>query len=365
MASGRKTPLYEQHIASGGHMAPFVGWDMPLWYTSAREEHLLVRGGVGLFDVSHMGQVIVEGIDAEDVVDHLVTGDVKGLDAGAALYTPMLNLKGGIVDDLIVYKRSPTDFFLCVNAATVEKDFLHMVTHNHGKSVIANLSDRYGQIAVQGPRSRDLMVRWSPAFAAALEAPFRFVEGVVDGHQVLVSTTGYTGEWGYEIYAPWSGTASIWTRLMELGGPLGIRPAGLSARDTLRLESRLCLYGSDITDETNPFEAGLGWTVHMERDFVGRAALEGIDRKALPRKLVGFRMIDGGIPRHGCKVLVDGVPVGEVTSGTRGPSVGKVIGLAYIDAPHFTRKTVVEIEIREKRKKAVVIRTPFYRRVDG
>lgn len=365
MASGRKTPLYEQHIAHGGHMAPFAGWDLPLWYTSAREEHLAVREAVGLFDVSHMGQVVVEGPDAEDVVDHLVTGDVKGLEPGGALYTPMLDPKGGIVDDLIVYKRSATDLFICVNAATTEKDYLHMVAHNSGKSVIANLSERYGQIAVQGPRSKELLARWSPAIAEALDRPFRFVEDTVNGSEVLVSTTGYTGEWGYEIYTPWAGAADIWTRLFDLGEALGVRPAGLSARDTLRLEARFCLYGADITDETNPIEAGLGWTVHMDRDFVGRGALEEIDRKNLPRKLVGFRMVDGGIPRHGCPVLVDGERVGEVTSGARAPAVGKVIGLAYVAAPHYKRKTVLEIEIRGRMKKAKVVRTPFYRRADG
>ncbi len=365
MASARKTPLYEIHVEHGGHMAPFAGWELPLWYTSAREEHLAVREAVGLFDVSHMGQIVVQGPDAEDVVDHLVTGDVKGLAAGEALYTPMLNDKGGIVDDLIVYKRSATDIFICVNAATTEKDYLHMVAHNQGKSVLANLSDRYGQIAVQGPRSRDLLARWSPAIAAALDKPFRFVEDTVDGVEVLVSTTGYTGEWGYEIYAPWAHTADIWTRLFEQGGELEVRPAGLSARDTLRLEARFCLYGSDITDETNPIEAGLGWTVHMDREFVGRSVLEGIDRKNLPRKLVGFRMVDGGIPRHGCPVFVDGAQVGEVTSGARAPAVGKVIGLAYISAPHYHRKTAVEIEIRGRTKKAKVVRTPFYRRADG
>jgi len=346
-------------------MAPFAGWDMPLWYSSAREEHLAVRQAVGLFDVSHMGQIIVEGPDAEDVVDYLVTGDVKGLEKGEAVYTPMLNPAGGIVDDLIVYKRSTSDIFICVNAATVEKDFLHMVAHNPGKSVIVNLSERFGQIAVQGPRSGELLARWCPGIVEALDKPFRFVEEIVEGIEVLVSTTGYTGEWGYEIYAPWGRAAEIWTRLVELGADLGMRPVGLSARDTLRLEARLCLYGSDITDETNPIEAGLGWTVHMERDFVGRAVIEDIDPKALQRKLVGFRMIDGGIPRHGCRVLVEGATVGEVTSGARGPAVGKVVGLAYIDAPHYKRKTVVDIEIRGRLKKAKVIRTPFYRRGSG
>ncbi|MFH1532077.1 MAG: glycine cleavage system aminomethyltransferase GcvT [Pseudomonadota bacterium] len=365
MVSGRKTPLHAQHVAHGGHMAPFAGWEMPLWYGSAREEHLAVREAVGLFDVSHMGQIIVEGADAEDVVDHLVTGNVKGLDSGEALYTPMLNPKGGIVDDLIVYKRSATDIFICVNAATIEKDFLHMVSHNHGKSVIANLSDRYGQIAIQGPRSKALLARWSPAVAEVLDKPFRFVEDTVNGVEVLVSTTGYTGEWGYEIYAPWADTADIWSRLLELGRDLGVYPVGLTARDTLRLEARLCLYGSDITDETNPIEAGLGWTVDMGREFLGRGVLEGIDRKALPRKLVGFEMIGGGIPRHGYKVFVEGIEVGEVTSGARGPSVGKTIGLAYVDNPHYKRNTVVEIEIRDRRREAKIIRTPFYRRADG
>ena len=362
MATGRKTPLYDQHVAHGGHMAPFAGWELPLRYSSAREEHLAVRKAVGLFDVSHMGQIVVEGPDAEDVVDFLVTGDVKGLGSGDVLYSPMLNLSGGIVDDLIVYKRSETDIFICVNAATTEKDFLHMVAHNPGKAIIANISDRFGQIAVQGPHSKELLARWAPDIAVALDRPFRFVEKMVGGVEVLVSTTGYTGEWGYEIYCPWARADDIWEHLMDLGADLGVKPAGLSARDTLRLEARFCLYGSDITEDTNPFEAGLGWTVHMDRDFVGRAALEAIDRSELPRKLVGFRMTEGGMPRHDCQVQVDGAAVGQVTSGARAPTTGKVIGLAYIDRPHYKRKTVVEIDLRGRLRKAKVIRTPFYRR---
>jgi aminomethyltransferase len=309
-----------------------------------------------------MGQLVVEGPDAEDVVDWLVTGDVKSLGPGEALYTPMLNPAGGIVDDLIVYKRSPRELFLCVNAATTGKDFLHMVSRNPGKAVIANVSDQYGQIAVQGPRSKDLLALWSPAVAGALDRPFRFVERAVDGVEVFVSTTGYTGEWGYEIYCPWDRSDDIWERLTALGAPLGVQPAGLSARDTLRLEARFCLYGSDIDDTTNPFEAGLAWTVHMERDFLGRSALEALDRAEPPRKLVGFEMVEGGMPRHGCRVLVDGAEVGRVTSGARGPSVNTVIGLAYIAKPHFRRNAEVGIEIRDNVRTARIVRTPFYRR---
>lgn len=342
-------------------MAPFAGWDMPLWYDSARSEHLAVRTAAGLFDVSHMGQILVEGPDAAKVVDFLVTGDVLSLEPGQALYTPMLNEEGGIVDDLIVYLRSATEVFLCVNASTIDKDFKHIVHNNSGRSVVYNLSDRYGQIALQGPRSKEILARLYPEVAEKLDRLFRFVDLELGGESMLISTTGYTGEWGYELYCPWDRTAEIWEKLMEAGADFGLVPAGLSARDTLRLEAKLCLYGSDITDETNPIEAGLGWTVHMDRPFLGHDKLTGLDKKNLPRKLVGFQMTDGGIPRHGNLIFQGDEEVGIVTSGNRCPSVGQVIGLAYVTSPWFKRNTEFEVEIRDKRKKAIVVKTPFYK----
>jgi aminomethyltransferase len=362
MEATRRTPLYEEHLKLHGHMAPFFGWEMPLWYTSAREEHLAVRSSVGLFDVCHMGQILVEGPKAIAAVDRLVTGNVAGLTDGTALYCPMLHPSGGIVDDLIVYRVNGEKIFICVNAATSEKDFNHMVKSDNTGTKFTNLSDRYGQIAVQGPRAKELMQRYLPKVADALPELFRFTEWTAPEGHYLVSTTGYTGEFGYEIYCPLSVTASIWRRLFELGGDLGLIAAGLSSRDTLRLESKLCLYGQDIDDKTNPVEAGLNWTIHWDKEFIGRDAIVAIDRKNPPKKLVGFEMVDGGIPRHECEIFVGDQRVGVVTSGNRCPKVDKVVGLAYLDSPYYKRGTKVEIDIRGKRKAAQVVKTPFYRR---
>ncbi len=333
---------------------------MPVWFAGINQEHETVRTKVGLFDVSHMGQIQFSGADAAAAVDYLVTGGVSSLPPGRALYTPTLKKDGTIVDDLIVYKRSSSDVMLCVNASTAAKDFAHFQQHNPGDATITNISDQYSQIAVQGPEAYAVLARIWPDVAANLK-PFDFVEFDDGGTRVMVAGTGYTGEAGYELYLPWASAPDYWNRFMEAGKDMGAAPIGLGARDTLRLEAKFCLYGNDIDETTNPLEAGLKWTIDFSSEFVGRAALEEIRAAKLKRKLVGFEMLDKGVPRQHYAIVRDGETVGEVTSGTLSPTLGKSIGLGYVDVPHHKRGTEIEIQIRKRRVAAKIVRTPFYK----
>jgi aminomethyltransferase len=356
----RKTALADVHVAAGGRMVEFAGWLMPVWFDGIHKEHQAVRTAVGMFDVSHMGQVLVTGPDAEDVVDFLVTNDVKGLAAGRALYTPTCNASGTIVDDLIVYKKSAQELLLCVNASTTEKDVLHFVQNNPGKASIVNVSDQYSQIAVQGPKSYELLGRVWPEAAARLR-PFDFLDVSHGGRPCMLAGTGYTGEKGYELYVPWEAGPYYWKLFMDTGKDLGCVPVGLGARDTLRLEAKFCLYGNDIDETTNPLEAGLGWTVHFGRPFLGSEVLERLNATDQPRKLVGFEMLERGIPHQHAPIFRDGKQVGVVTSGTKSPTLEKAIGLGYVSAPWHKRGSELAIEIRGKQAKAVVVKTPFYK----
>lgn len=356
----RKTALADLHEAAGGRMVDFAGWWMPVWFEGIAAEHKRVRTQVGLFDVSHMGQIQFTGNGAVDLVDYLVTNNVKALPPGHALYTPMCHPSGGIVDDLIVYKRSDQDLLLCVNASTTEKDFQHMQKFAREGVTMVNLSDQYSQIAVQGPRAYDVLARIWPEVAATLK-PFDFQEFTFEGETVLVAGTGYTGERGYELYVPWSSGPRYWQLFLETGKDLGAAPIGLGARDTLRLEAKFCLYGNDINDDTNPLEAGLKWTVDFSNDFVGRDKLMEAEAKGLDRKLVGFKMLDRGIPRQHYPILVDGQTVGEVTSGTTSPTLGENIGLGYVASQYSKRGTEFEIGIRSRGVRAAVVKTPFYK----
>ena len=347
-------------MASGGRIVDFAGWQMPVWFEGIGQEHATVRERVGMFDVSHMGQILVQGPDSVTAVDYLVTNDVLGLAVGRALYTPMCNHDGGIVDDLIVYKLSDEELLLCVNAATTLKDFNHLRTHATGDISIENVSDDYSQIAVQGPRSYDVLEKVWPDCARQLQ-PFDFMWVEYQGHQAMVAGTGYTGERGYELYVPREAGPAFWQLFMTAGAQFGIAPIGLGARDTLRLEARYCLYGSDIDETTNPLEAGLKWTVCFDRDFLGREALLKAQEQGLTRKLVGFRMTGKGLPKPHLDVYHEGQKVGQVTSGTRSPTQGEGLGLAYINVPFHRRKTLIHIEIRGKLVPAVVVKTPFYK----
>jgi aminomethyltransferase len=358
--SPRRTALFDTHVSAGGRMVDFAGWNMPVWFEGIGKEHLAVRERVGMFDVSHMGQVLVRGPDALRFVDYLVTNDVIGLPAGRALYTPMCQPDGGIVDDLIVYKMADNHLLLCVNAGTTPKDVAHIRKYAQGDVTIADVSDDYSQIAVQGPRAYDVLARVWPDVASQLN-PFDFIMKDHEGCTVMVAGTGYTGERGYELYVPWASGPTFWNLFMEAGQQLGIAPIGLGARDTLRLEARFCLYGNDIDETTNPLEAGLKWTVCFDRDFLGREALLATQEKGLTRRLAGFKMVGKGLPKPHLDVYHAGQKVGQVTSGTRSPTLGVGLGLAYLDVPYHKRKTLIEIEIRGKMVAAKVVKTPFYK----
>lgn len=355
----RRTALYDVHVASGGRIVPFAGWSMPVWFTGIAKEHHTVRTAVGLFDVSHMGQVRVTGPDACAAVEGLVATGVARLEPGQAGYSPMLHPHGGIVDDLIVYKRSDTDIFICVNAGTTTKDFNHMVANARGNAKFENLSDTYSQIAVQGPKAMAVLEKVWPDAASRLKT-FRFLEFKDRGNDILLAGTGYTGERGYEIYMPWNEGPLYWNLFMEAGRTFGAAPIGLGARDTLRLEAKYCLYGHDIDDTTNPIEAGLKWTIDFSKDFIGKDAIMQWKDSDTPRKLVGFEMVDRGVPRQHSPIFAGDEQVGEVTSGDTSPTLGKAIGLGYIKAPFNKRGTEIFVGIRDKKVKAKVVKTPFY-----
>lgn len=356
----RKTSLYDIHVQAGGRMVEFAGWLMPVWFEGITSEHRAVRTGVGMFDVSHMGQLQISGPDAESAADYLVTNDVGGLPPGRALYTPACNEQGNIVDDLIVYKRSSTDLLMCVNASTAAKDVAHFSNNIAGEATITDVSSQYAQIAVQGPKSYSVLAKVFADLADKLK-PFDFFEIEHDGHQAMVAGTGYTGEAGYELYVPWDSAPHFWQLFMAAGEEDGIVPVGLGARDTLRLEAKFCLYGNDIDETTNPLEAGLKWTVNFDGNFLGREALLAAKEEGLKRRLAGFKMLDRGVPRQHCPILHEGRVVGEVTSGTRSPTLDKTIGLGYIEVPFHKRGTEIAIEIRGKSLAAKVIKTPFYK----
>ncbi|MCC6621808.1 MAG: glycine cleavage system aminomethyltransferase GcvT [Deltaproteobacteria bacterium] len=359
-----RTSLYDTHVALGARLVPFAGFDMPVQYDGMLAEHHRVRNAVGLFDVSHMGEVIVRGPDAVAAVNHLITNDLTRIEDGRALYTCLCHEDGTIVDDLIVYRRAADHVFICVNASNRHGDVAHMRERLAATSFQVTLtdeSDDFSQIAVQGPNARALLAR---VFGDALAKtkPFRMRDASFEGAPILYATTGYTGEPGAELYVPNAVAASLWAALMGKGPDLGVGPAGLGARDTLRLEMGYCLYGNDIDRTTTPLEANLGWVTRLDKaDFVGRAALVAQEATGVPRRLVGLELEDKAIPRHGYAVTHGGAPIGHVTSGTLSPSTGKGIALAYVASAHAEPGARLSIDLRGKDKAAVVVKPPFYR----
>jgi aminomethyltransferase len=343
-------------------MVPFAGWEMPVQYTSIVDEHRAVRTHAGLFDVSHMGEVEVAGPGARDTVQWLITNDAGRLRPGDGLYTPMCAEHGGILDDVTVFCLDDRRFLLVVNAATTDKDFRWMTGHLRG----ADARDRSGELALlalQGPRAQGILRRVTSADIAALRVFSMREDAEVAGVPALVSRTGYTGEDGFEIACPWAAAPAVWRALMDAGRSDGLVPVGLGARDTLRLEAGFMLYGTDIDETTTPLEAPLGWTVKWEKgDFSGRTALEEQKVRGVDRRLVGFELADRAIARHGYPITAGGVRVGEVTSGTFGPWVNKTIGMGYVERAAAKPGTPLEIEIRGKPARAVVVRLPFYKR---
>jgi aminomethyltransferase len=361
-----RTPLYDCHREAGARLVPFAGWEMPVQYVGVIEEHHAVRQAAGLFDVSHMGEFRVQGPAAEAFLQALTPNDVTKLTPGRAHYSALLSEQGTYVDDLLVYRRSSEEFLVVVNAANIATDFAWVAgraaAHPGGGVAVENVSDQYALLAVQGPRAVEIVQGLTDADLDAIRY-YRFAEGSVAGVPAILSRTGYTGEDGFELYVPPDAAADLWRELLRVGAEAGLQPAGLGARDTLRLEAGMALYGNDIDDTTTPWEAGLDWTVKPAAgDFVGRAALMAQKEAGIQRKLVGFELQDRGIARHDHTVLEGDAVVGRVTSGTFSPTFQKALGLAYVPVALAEPGTALTLGVRNKRLAAVVVETPFYRR---
>ncbi|CAM3994140.1 glycine cleavage system aminomethyltransferase GcvT [Mesobacillus thioparans] len=365
MTELKRTPLFEVYKEYGGKTVDFGGWELPVQFSSIKEEHESVRTKAGLFDVSHMGEVEVKGPDSLDYLQKLMTNDVSKLKNGGAQYTAMCYENGGTVDDLLVYKIEDDHYLLVVNASNIEKDFDWMQKHLAGDVKIENLSEGMAQLAIQGPKAEEILQKLSSEHDLSTIGFFKFSEEVdLNGKKALVSRTGYTGEDGFEVYCDANDAVSLWKEILEAGKDDGMLACGLGARDTLRFEANLALYGQELSPEISPLEAGIGFAVKLnkEADFIGKEALKQQKENGLPRKLVGIEMIDRGIPRHGYPVYKGEVKIGEVTTGTQSPTLKKNIGLALIDTNETELGNEVEVEIRGKRLKAAVSATPFYKR---
>ena len=358
----KTTPFTEKHIALGAKMHEFAGYNMPIEYSGIIDEHLTVCNAVGVFDVSHMGEFWVKGPNALAFLQQVTSNNVAVLPIGKAQYTCFPNEEGGIVDDLLVYHYEPEKYLLVVNAANIEKDWNWCVSHNTAGAELENASDRMAQLAIQGPKAMEVLQKLTSVNLS--EIPYyAFTTGEFAGQKdVIISNTGYTGAGGFELYFYPEAGEAIWNAIFEAGAPEGIKPIGLGARDTLRLEMGFCLYGNDLSDTTSPLEAGLGWiTKFVEvKDFTARAILEKQKAEGLNRKLVGFEMIDRGIPRHGYELVnAEGEKVGEVTSGTMSPIRKIGIGMGYIQTAYATPGTEVFIDVRGRKLKAMVVKPPF------
>ena len=359
----KNTALTSVHEALGAKMVPFAGFNMPVQYEGVNIEHETVRNAVGVFDVSHMGEFLLTGPGALDLIQRVTTNDASTLTIGRAQYSCLPNGNGGIVDDLIVYRMKEEQYLLVVNASNIEKDWNWISSHNTNGVEMRNLSDDYSLLAIQGPKAVEAMQSLTSVDLSAIKY-YHFEVGPFAGiEHVIISATGYTGSGGFEIYCKNSEVKQVWDKVFEAGAAFGIKPIGLAARDTLRLEMGFCLYGNDIDDTTSPLEAGLGWITKFTKDFVDSERLKAQKEAGVSRKLVGFEMIDRGIPRHDYRVLdAAGNVIGKVTSGTQGPSVKKAIGLAYVTVENAAVDTEIFIEIREKGVKAKVVKLPFYQK---
>jgi aminomethyltransferase len=358
----QKTALNEVHRACGAKMVDFGGWDMPVQYSGLVDEHHTVRKAVGLFDVSHMGEIEVRGAEAQKLVDSVTTNAVAKLQTGQAHYSGLLYEHGGFVDDILVHKVADDSYFICVNASNQTKDYEHICQHNTFDAEVDFASDRYAQLAIQGPRALETLRKLTEVDLFAIRY-YWFTDGELSGTPARIARTGYTGEDGFEIYIAPSEASRIWNEVLAAGQEFGIKPAGLGARNTLRLESKMALYGHEIHASIHPLEADLGWIVKMDKgDFVGRDALAKAKAQGLTRKLVGFEMHGRGIGRDGYEVLVDGAPAGWVTSGSPSPTLNKNIGLCYLPAEFARTGQQIQIVVRNQPVDAEVVPTPFYKR---
>jgi aminomethyltransferase len=357
-----RTPLYETHVKAGARLVEFAGWDLPVQYEGILAEHEAVRTRVGLFDVSHMGEVVFRGAGALEALSRLFTNDLTRIADGQAQYGCLCRDGGGIVDDVVVYRRGAEDLLVCVNAGNRRKDYEWLARRASGAVEVRDESDEWAQLALQGPLAAQLLQRLTNVNLSALRS-YRFAQGEVAGARCLVARTGYTGEDGFELFCPPAEAPRLWAELMDAGQHEKLAPCGLGARDSLRLEMAYRLYGNDIDDETTPLEAGLGWVVKLDRDdFLGRDALVRQREQGIARKLVGFALTEPGIARHGYPVLQDGAKVGAVTSGTKSPSLGTSIGLAYLPPALAAEGSTFHVDIRGRPVAARAVKTPFYTR---
>jgi aminomethyltransferase len=362
-AALKNTALSEKHIALGAKMVPFAGYNMPVSYTGLNEEHLAVRNSVGVFDVSHMGEFILKGEKVLDLIQYITTNDASQLYDGRVQYSCLPNGKGGIVDDLLVYRIDEKTYMLVVNASNMQKDWNWISSHNTFGVDMKDISDRTSLLAVQGPHALATLQKLTDINLS--EIPYyHFKKGKFAGHDnVLISNTGYTGAGGFEIYFDNAIADKMWDAIFEAGKEFGIRPVGLGARDTLRLEMGFCLYGNDIDDTTSPLEAGLGWITKFNKEFIDKARLLEQKEKGVARKLVAFEMTDRGIPRHDYEIAdANGNVIGKVTSGTQSPSLQKGIGMGYVKTEFSKTDSEIFVKVRDKALKAKVVKLPFYKK---
>lgn len=359
----KQVPLNDVHVALGAKMVPFAGFNMPVQYEGVNIEHETVRNNVGVFDVSHMGLFRISGDKALDLVQRVTSNDAAVLIPGKAQYSYLPNDKGGIVDDIITYKVSDTEYLMVVNASNIDKDFEWISSQNTMNAAFENLSDQYSLLAIQGPKANEAMQSLTNVDLANLKF-YTFEVGTFAGKEnVIVSATGYTGSGGIEIYAKNEDIVHIWNEVLKAGEQFGIKPIGLAARDTLRLEMGYCLYGNEINDTTSPIAAGLGWVTKFTKDFVNSENIKADKENGVATKLIGFELIDRGIPRHDYEIVdAEGNVIGHVTSGTQSPSLNKGIGMGYVNKEFAKEGTEIFIRIRKNDVKAQVVKTPFYKK---
>src|SRR6201986_5525022 len=358
----KNTALTDKHIELGAKMVPFAGYNMPVQYAGINAEHETVRKGVGVFDVSHMGEFILKGDKALDLIQQVTSNDASKLYDGKVQYSCLPNKEGGIVDDLLVYRLDDKTYMLVVNASNIDKDWDWISKYNTMGVDMKNISDRTSLLAIQGPKAAEALQSITDIDLPSMEY-YTFKKGTFSGiDNVLVSATGYTGAGGFEVYFDNDHAEHIWDAIFKAGKPFGIQPIGLGARDTLRLEMGFCLYGNDIDDTTSPLEAGLGWITKFTKDFTARPIIEKQKETGVKQKLVGFEMIDRGIPRHDYEIAdADGNNIGKVTSGTQSPSLQKAIGMGYVKNEFAKEGSEIYIKIRDNKIKAKVVKPPFYK----
>jgi aminomethyltransferase len=356
------TALTDKHISLGAKMVPFAGYNMPVQYEGINAEHATVRKAVGVFDVSHMGEFILKGENALDLIQRVISNDASKLYDGKVQYAYLPNEEGGIVDDLLVYRIDEKTYMLVVNASNIEKDWNWISKFNTNGVEMHNISDQTSLLAVQGPKAAEALQSLTDIDLASMEY-YTFTKGVFAGvENVVVSATGYTGAGGFEIYCDNAHAETIWNAIFEAGAAFGIKPIGLGARDTLRLEMGFCLYGNDIDDTTSPIEAGLGWVTKFSKPFTNSEALQAEKEAGVKRRLIGFEMIDRGIPRHDYEIVdADGNVIGKVTSGTQSPSLQKAIGMGYVTKENAKEGAEIYISIRNNNIKAKVVKFPFFK----